>query len=255
MRNIKLTIEYNGSGFSGWQVQPSERTVQGEIVKGISELAGRGVKLTGAGRTDAGVHAVGQVANFHIESGHSSKTIKKALNALLPSDILIREAVEVPLSFNARYDAKGKIYNYIFILKKTALWRGFYLQEAGDLDINAMRHALSCVTGERDFTSFASSSDVKTTKCRMISASLNLQPPLLTISLKADRFLYNMVRTIAGTVLEIGRGKDYDISGIIDARDRSRAGPNLPPHALYLMEVIYDRQVQRTGGGNTGGNI
>jgi len=243
MRNIKLTIEYNGSGFSGWQVQPSKRTVQGKIVKVISKLAGHEVKITGAGRTDAGVHAVGQVANFHIKSDHSSSTIKSALNGHLPPDILIRDVEEVPLSFHSRYDARWKTYNYIFILKKTALWRGFYLQAAGDLNIDAMRNALSRITGEKDFASFASSSDVKTTNCRMISASLNLQPPLLTISLKADRFLYNMVRTIAGTVLEIGMGKDYDVDKIINARNRALAGPKLPPHALYLMEVVYDQQV------------
>ncbi|MCD6379511.1 tRNA pseudouridine(38-40) synthase TruA [bacterium] len=240
MRNIKLTIEYNGSGFYGWQAQPSERTVQGEIVKVVSKLAGHRVKVTGAGRTDAGVHAVGQVANFHIESDHSAGTIKKALNGLLPHDILIRDAVEAPLSFHARYDARSKTYNYIFILKKTALWRGFYLQVTENLDIDAMRYALSRITGERDFASFASASDVKTTNCRIISASLNLQQPLLTISLKANRFLYNMVRTIAGTILEIGKGRNYDVDEIINARDRSLAGPNLPPHALYLMEVAYD---------------
>jgi tRNA pseudouridine38-40 synthase len=240
MRNIKLTIEYNGSGFYGWQVQPSKRTVQGEIVKVVGELAGSRVKVTGAGRTDAGVHAVGQVANFHIESGHSAATIKKALNGHLPHDIIIRDAVEVPLSFNARHDARSKTYNYILILKKTALWKGFYLQVKRDLNIDTMRLALSRITGERDFASFASVSDVKTTNCRIISTSLRLQSPLLIISLKADRFLYNMVRTIAGTVLEIGKGRDYDVDKIIDARDRSLAGPNLPPHALYLMKVEYD---------------
>ena len=240
MRNIKLTIEYDGSGFSGWQIQPSQRTVQGEIVKVLSELAGYRIKVIGAGRTDAGVHAVGQVANYHINSNHSISTIKGALNGHLPTDIIIRDVEEMPLSFHSRYDARSKTYNYIFILKETALWRKFYLQVPGYLDIDAMRNALLRIAGERDFASFASSSNVKTTECRIISASLMSQPPLLTLSLKADRFLYNMVRTIAGTVLEIGKGKDFDVGKIIDARDRSLAGPNLPPYALYLMEVAYD---------------
>lgn len=240
MRNIKLTIEYDGSAFSGWQIQPSGRTVQGEIESAVTKLTGSPVKVIGAGRTDAGVHAVGQAANFHIESDHSPATIKRALNNILPSDILIRNTREVPLSFHSRYDAKHKTYNYIFITKKTALWRKSYLRVRENLDIDAMSRALSRIKGKRDFASFASSSGVKTTECRIISADLRQRDPLLIISLKADRFLYNMVRTVAGTVLEAGRGKDYDIDEIIAARDRSRAGPNLPPHALYLIEVEYD---------------
>ncbi len=240
MRNIKLTIEYDGSAFSGWQIQPSARTVQGEIERAVTKLTGSAVRVTGAGRTDAGVHAAGQAANFHTESDHSAATIKRALNNILPSDILIRDTREVPLSFHSRYDAKYKTYNYIFITKKTALWRRSYLQVREGLDIDAMSRALSRIKGKKDFASFASSSGVKTTECRIISAELKRRDPLLIISLTADRFLYNMVRTIAGTVLEAGRGKDYDIDGIIAARDRSRAGPNLPPYALYLIEVGYD---------------
>lgn len=240
MRNIKLTIEYDGTDFRGWQVQPGQRTVQGEIEKAVSTITGEHSRVTGAGRTDAGVHAAGQVASVVMNTSHPVKVIRKALNGNLPADIMIRSAEEVQPQFNARYDAYSRTYNYIFILRNTALWRRYFFPATCDLDMEAMKSAASEVIGERDFSSFAKSSNINDTRCRIISCSFFRQSPFLILSVKADRFLYNMVRALAGTLFEIGRGKDHSIPEIIEARDRSAAGSNLPPRALYLMEVKYE---------------
>ena len=239
MRNLKLTIEYDGGDFSGWQVQTDRRTLQGELLRVFAELAEGEVKIIGAGRTDAGVHAVGQVASVRLETGHSLDVIKKAVNAKLPGTILVRKVEEADLSFHARYDAKSRSYNYIFIRKPTALWKKYYHYTGGPVDVDAMRKAVKDLYGYDDFSSFATTGDTRSTWCRVTRAELLENEPLMTISLKADRFLYNMVRTIAGTVLEIGRGKDLNIRDIIEARDRRAAGPVLSPSALYFMEVEY----------------
>ncbi|MBN2183883.1 MAG: tRNA pseudouridine(38-40) synthase TruA [Candidatus Krumholzibacteriota bacterium] len=239
MRNLKLTIEYDGGDFSGWQVQTDRRTIQGELLRVFAELADGEVKIIGAGRTDAGVHAVGQVANVLLSTDHGLDVIRKAVNAKLPDTILVRQAEEADLSFHARYDAKSRSYRYIFITKPTALWKKYYHYTRGPVDIDAMRKAVKELQGYHDFTSFATVGDARSSWCRVMRAELLENGPLLTISLKADRFLYNMVRTIAGTVLEIGRGKDLNIRQVIEARDRRAAGPVLSPSALYFMEVEY----------------
>ena len=239
MRNLRLTIEYDGNDFHGWQVQTGKKTLQGELYRVFGELAGGDIKIIGAGRTDAGVHAVGQVANVRLETPHSVDIIRKAINAKLPGSILVRKVEEAALTFHARYYAKSRSYRYIFIRKPTALWNKYYHYYGGSLDIPAMRAALGELRGKKDFASFATSGDNKSTLCTMMRAELLENDPLLTISLKADRFLYNMVRTIAGTILEIGRGKQLDIKKILEERDRRAAGPTLPPHALYFMKVEY----------------
>ncbi len=239
MRNIKITIEYDGASFSGWQVQPGRRTVQGELIKAASKFSRGGVKVVGAGRTDAGVHAVGQVANFLTDCDYSLQTIRNALNGNLPPDILVRKTEDASLIFNARFDAYSKTYSYIFIRRKTALWSTRFLPVPKGLDADAMRMAAGQLTGERDFSSFSSTSKAKSGRCRIISASIHQQPPLIFFSVTADRFLYNMVRAMAGTLLEIGKGKSLDLKGIIESADRSAAGPTLPPHALYLLKVRY----------------
>jgi len=239
-RNFKLTIEYDGSDFHGWQVQPDCRTVQGELIKAVEELSTGSVKVVGAGRTDAGVHAVGQVANIALETGLDARTVMRALNAKLPHDVLIRGIEEVPLSFNARFDARSRTYHYLFLRKRTALWRNRFLEVPYELDLHAMRSALLEVIGEKDFTSFASREEAsKNKKCHVMRAELVESGPVITLSITADHFLHKMVRTIAGTLLEIGRGRALDMAAVIAARDRSAAGPTLPPHALYFVMVEY----------------
>ena len=239
MRNFKLTIEYDGTDFHGWQVQPDVRTVQGEIISALGEL-GSGVSVTGAGRTDAGVHASGQVANARLETRHEAATLVKALNAKLPRDVSIREVEEAPLSFNARFDARSRTYRYIITRHPTALWRRHFHYYGGELDVGAMRKAVRAMLGEHDFSSFSSSADTSRTKlCRVMSAGLSEAPPLLSFEITADHFLHTMVRSIAGTLLEIGAGKPWDVREIMERRDRGAAGPTLPPHGLYLVGVRY----------------
>jgi tRNA pseudouridine38-40 synthase len=209
-------------------------------MQALGELGGGEVKVVGAGRTDAGVHATGQVASALIDTDLSADVLCNALNARLPLDVHIRRSEEVPIAFNARFDAKKRTYQYYFIRRPTALWRGRFYHIRGDFDTGAMRKALHALLGDQDFTSFALSADTdKTNLCNIMQAELNDVPPILTLTITADRFLHNMVRAIAGTILEIGRGKSLEINEVIAARDRSAAGPNLPPHALYLVRVAY----------------
>lgn len=241
MRNFKLTIEYDGTDFHGWQVQPDVRTVQGEIIEALGDL-GSGISVTGAGRTDAGVHASGQVANALLETRHDAPTIRRALNAKLPRDVSIREIEEVPLSFNARFDARSRTYRYIVTTRRSPLWRRYFHHHGGGLDVGAMRRAVRELIGEHDFSTFCSSADSSTTKiCRIMRAELSEAPPLLSFDITADHFLHTMVRSIAGTLIEIGAGKPWDMKEIVEQRERRAAGPTLPPNGLYLVRVRYDR--------------
>jgi len=240
MSNFKLILEYDGTGFHGWQIQPDLRTVQGELRRAIEETTGERTTVTGAGRTDAGVHAVAQVASFASGTRLAPDVLLGALNARLPKDVRVRRLEEAPPRFNARHDAKSRTFHYILIRRPTALWRNYYYLVTAGLDIAAMRGALGELRGERDFTTFATSQDDSPVKvCRVIRAELVESPPLVTFAVTADHFLHHMMRSIAGTVLEIGRGKPWSMSGIIAARDSSRSGATLPPYALYLMHVGY----------------
>ena len=240
MRNFKLILEYDGTKFHGWQIQPDRRTVQGDLRRAIEETTGESTTVTGAGRTDAGVHAVAQVASFTSGTHLGPAVLRRALNARLPEDVRIKRLEEAPPRFNARYDAKSRTYHYIFIRRPTALWRNYYYLVTAELDIAAMRGALGELRGERDFTTFVSSQDDSSVKrCRVIRSELVEAPPLVTLAVTADHFLHHMMRSVAGTVLEIGRGKPWSMSGIIAARDSSRSGATLPPYALYLMHVEY----------------
>lgn len=240
MRNFKLTIEYDGSGFSGWQIQPGRRTVQGELAATLAPLGRGGLKIIGAGRTDAGVHAAGQVANVLLDTGHAAATILRALGGALPRDILVRGVEEVPLSFHARFDARDRRYHYVFIARPTALWRGRFHRAPGDLDTGAMRRALAALRGRHDFSPLsAAAGERRSGFCTLSAAELIEAPPLVILSLTADRFLHKMVRIIAGTVLRAGRGEDARVAAILASGDRAAAGPALPAHALYLMEVRY----------------
>lgn len=239
MRNIKLTIEYDGYGFRGWQVQPGERTVQGEMEKAVRRIAGEFSRVTAAGRTDTGVHAVGQVANVLMNTGYPPAVLKKAFNGNLPRDVRVRKVEEARPGFSARYDAWSRTYHYIFFRRETALWRRYFFPVSCNLDLDAMGEGARELVGKKDFSSFATSAGGNDNICRVVSCSILPQPPLLTISITADRFLYNMVRALAGTLLNIGRGKGARMKEILAERDRRAAGSTLPPYALYLMEVRY----------------
>ena len=240
MRNFKMTIEYDGTDFSGWQIQPNQRTVQGELYSALERLGDEETLVTGAGRTDAGVHATGQVANVRIDTRLSTGELMKAVNASLPGDVLIKGVLEVPLSFNARFHARSRSYRYIFIRRRSAVWRRYFYLYDGPIDVASMQREAASLAGERDFSSFCSSADMsKFKRCRVIDVGVIDTPPLLTFHITADHFLHNMVRALAGTLLEIGKGKPLNLKEILEAGDRTAAGPTLPPHGLYLVEVRY----------------
>ncbi|HHW48532.1 MAG TPA: tRNA pseudouridine(38-40) synthase TruA [Clostridiaceae bacterium] len=257
MRNIKLTIEYDGTNYSGWQSQKNAVAVQNEIQKAINKLTGENCLLIGAGRTDAGVHALGQVANFRTSSKIPADKFSYALNSLLPDDIVIKKSEEVSLDFHAQYSAKGKKYMYLIYNsnRPSALLRERAYFVPQKLDVDAMKKAAECFLGTHDFSAFRATGGSAKTSVRtitnvsldvchnMLDACNNLGScnNLIKFEIEGNGFLYNMVRIIAGTLVEIGIGKlPWDsVPGIIESRDRKRAGRTAPPHGLYLVEVRY----------------
>lgn len=245
MRNIKLTIEYDGKNFAGWQTQPGKESIQGEIEKAISEITGEQVEIIGSGRTDAGVHAYGQVANFHTNSQIEISKIPYAINAKLKKSIVIKKAEEVPEEFHSRYNVKEKTYQYRINNDEfpSALDRYREFHVPYQLNIDSMEKALAYFKGEHDFKAFMSSggNKKKTTVRKLTKCKLLKKDGRIIIELTGNGFLYNMVRIICGTVVDVGLGKIniLDIPSIIESKDRKLAGKTLPPHGLYLKEVKY----------------
>lgn len=244
MTNVKLTIEYNGKNYKGWQKQPTEITVQDVIEKAIYKITREKVNLNGSGRTDGGVHASGQVANFYTNSNMCGSRFKYALNTVLPKDIAIVESEEVKKCFHARYDAKGKRYKYIIYNDKTRspLCDDFSYHVSYDLDINNMTENAKKLIGTYDFTSFASNKTNKENKVRTIyDIKLEQKDKKIEIIYTGNGFLYNMVRVITGTLIDIERGKiKVDILDVLKAKDRTKAGITAPSCGLYLEEVYYN---------------
>jgi len=244
-RNFKLVIEYDGTGLAGWQRQPNHPTVQGHIEAAFSRLTGQKVSVVGAGRTDAGVHSRGQTAHFKAKTRLSPAELLRGANALLPRQIAILSLKEVPLDFNARYQALSKIYDYDLYLSpvRSTLNRRYAWHIPAELDLTSMKLALESLLGEHDFASFQSTgSSVKSTGRRMLEAGLTAKPDgLVRITLEGDGFLRHMVRAIVGTLVEVGRGRisPQEFEEILNAKDRSLAGVTAPAHGLCLREVKY----------------
>jgi tRNA pseudouridine38-40 synthase len=242
VRNMRLVLEYDGTEFCGWQKQPKVRTVEGDLLGALTCLTGHETEIIAAARTDSGVHALGQVLNFSSLSPLGPDEIAHALNAALAPDIRIIGASEVPLAFNARYDAKWRRYRYIVSSKPTAVWRRHRWHVRWQLDGGAMREAAAAVVGEHDFSAFTSKDEERSPYIRMDEVTVEeIEPDVVAIQLRANRFLRKMVRTLVGTFVEIGRGRmqpqaAYDI---LSSRDGKLAGPCAPPHGLYLVEVAY----------------
>ncbi|MEW5894505.1 MAG: tRNA pseudouridine(38-40) synthase TruA [Candidatus Omnitrophota bacterium] len=249
MRNIKLTIEYDGTDFNGWQVQAkTQRTVQGEIEKALNIILKKKTRIYGSGRTDSGVHAFGQVAHFKTSSPMPCEVLNRALNANLPPDIIIHDVTDVPLNFHAQYNAKKKTYCYTILNRvcPCAINRRFCTHIPCRLNFTAMRHASKQLLGEHDFKSFAASNPAKrgkkeSTVRRVSQIHLKKKGDYLTIEIEANGFLYKMVRNIVGTLILIGTGKlaKDSIARILEERDRSFAGETAPALGLCLMEVKY----------------
>ena len=247
MKNIKLTVSYDGSRYHGWQRQKNALTVQQVLEEKISLMVGSSVTIIGAGRTDAGVHAVAQVCNFFHNSGIKEEDMIKWLNAILPDDIFIKDAAEVPESFHSRYSAVAKTYNYMILNRREPdLFQRNYLWHIKKiLDIDSMKYCLAAIEGSFDFSSFmASGSEQQNNAVRtMFMAKLNLcNHGIINITFKANGFLRHMVRNIVGTVVEVGLEKRSaaEFMDIITAKDRKAAGKTAPAQGLFLMEVEYN---------------
>ena len=242
LRNIKLEIEYDGTDFYGWQVQPKLRTVQGEIQDRLSTILGHKVNLIGAGRTDVGVHALGQVANFKTENLLDTESILRGLNGLLPDDIVINRVEEVELDFNARYSAKSRVYKYRVYLGRTAILRRYIWEVLYSLHLENILKATEEICGKHDFSSFCVTETTKENNiCKVTSATWKKSENELIFVIEADRFLHTMVRSLVGTLIEVGRGylSVSDFVDIMKAKDRRKGGPTAPACGLYLVEVKY----------------
>ena len=242
LRNIKLKIEYDGTDFCGWQVQPDLRTVQGEIENGLNAILKQKVSLIGAGRTDVGVHALGQVANFKTESELELEEIQKALNGFLPDDIAIKKTEEVDLDFNSRYSAKSRTYHYRVCLSKTALFRRYVWEVSYSVNLEMLIQATHEIQGEHDFTSFCVAESIKENNlCKIKQVFWERSGNELIFKIEADRFLHTMVRSLVGTLIEVARGyfSVSDFIGIMATKNRKKAGPTAPARGLCLVEVKY----------------
>ncbi len=244
LRNIKLTISYDGVDYHGWQFQPGQRTIQEELEKAVSNLVGFHVRIKAASRTDAGVSALGQVVNFKIDSPIPTERLAQAITQRLPRDIEVTEAIEVDDSFEPSASAKSKLYRYTIFTgkKRNVLQSRNCWNRPGRLDIEAMERAAKLLIGTNDFKSFAAAADKRESSIRtVIQCQVTQEDKWIYINIEADRFLYNMVRNIVGTLVEIGRGRWQveKINEIIKARDRTAAGPIAPAEGLCLMWIKY----------------
>lgn len=242
MRNIKVVLEYDGTNFVGWQSQTNGRSVQDEITKVLDQILQEPITLIGAGRTDAGVHARGQVANFKTSSPLGVSSILAALNGTLPEDIYVHAAEEVDEKFHARYDAKERVYKYYISLKPTAIGRQYHWYVKYDLDVNVMNEIARQIVGEHDFESFAKSESlVPHYRCTVFRSEWTKASSLLIYEIRANRFLHGMVRALVGTMVDIGRGymPASAFAEIMAAKDRRKAGMAVPACGLFLEEVLY----------------
>ncbi|HLP17520.1 MAG TPA: tRNA pseudouridine(38-40) synthase TruA [Bacteroidota bacterium] len=243
MPNIKLTIEYDGTDFAGWQRQKNGRSVQEEIERALAQITQKSVTLVGAGRTDAGVHARGQTANFKTDSQLSPLDYFRALNGLLPDDIAVTEAVEVGDDFSARYSAVSRAYKYTILRRPSALMRRYSWQLSYDFNINLMREAASVIRSTSDFQAFCKvEAEVDHYRCRIDEAEWHEEEDgTLILSIRANRFLHGMVRALVGTMVDVGRGYTTigDFCWIIESKDRRHAGQAAPPQGLCLISVHY----------------
>ena len=244
MRNIKLTIEYDGTGYHGWQIQPNVETIQGTIEGKLAQITGETVRLVASGRTDAGVHATGQVAHFKTHSSLNVLSFLKGLNSLLPEDIRVKDVEEVEEAFHARFSAKGKVYEYrIFIGEvRSPFHRHFSWFVPGKLDLASMREAAMKLKGSHDFSSFCSTGSDHLSHIREIyTIDVGIRRDLIIIGVEANAFLKQMVRNIVGTLVEVGRRKltPSQFGDILEARDRRRAGIAAPAQGLFLVRVNY----------------
>jgi len=246
MRQIKLVIEYDGTSLCGWQRQPNGPTVQQHIEEALAKLLQHDVRVTGASRTDAGVHARGQVASFQTERPIELHGIRRGLNSMLPESIAIREVTEVPLDFHPRFSATGKHYRYLIYrgADRSPRWRERAWHHPVELAVAPMRAAATSLLGEHDFAAFRAVGCAAKTTVRTITSIdvTEAADDVLILDVRGNAFLRNMVRILVGTLSEVGRGyrESAQVAKILASRDRSLAGMTAPAHGLELIEVRYD---------------
>jgi tRNA pseudouridine38-40 synthase len=244
-KNIKLVIAYDGTGYFGWQRQLDQPTIQGAIEEKIGLMVGRSVTLIGSGRTDAGVHALNQVANFRVSTTLTPPVFFKGLNSLLPESIVIKQVEYAAPGFHARYDAKSKVYEYRIYNEnfRSPFLRHYAWHIARPLDIEPMKDCLEIIMGTHDFSAFCSAGDGQINAVRtMIGATLNIQEGnFLVLEFEANGFLRHMVRTIVGTIAKAGLGEIsvQEFQEILESKDRQQAEAKAPPGGLYLKKVRY----------------
>ncbi len=250
MNNFAVKITYDGTDYCGWQLQPNGISIEEKLVSAIKSVTGDTVNVYGSGRTDSGVHALAQVANFKCDFAHGENKLVAALNANLPDSIRITKAAVMPDDFNARFCAVAK--TYVYCIFNSSIFSPFYLNRAYHykfpLDLDKMNEACDILKGQHDFSAFmASGSSVKTTVRTLYELKAEKCGDMLTITASANGFLYNMVRILAGTLLYAGNGKMSlnDIKTVLDSRLRANGGaPTLPARGLYLKEVYYPKEYE-----------
>ena len=244
MQNLKLILEYDGTAYHGWQVQPGLPTIQGVLQEMAKRISGEEVRITGAGRTDAGVHALGQVANFRTRKEVTPDRWQRAFNGLLPADIVVRCVEIVPVEFEARRSAKDKTYRYTILNAPhpSALERHCLLHISDPLDVTRMAEAAATLVGEHDFSAFrAADGNVHHSVRQIYEARFVTEESRLHFVVRGNGFLKHMIRIVVGTLLDVGRGKlGLDrFRDILHSRDRQQAGKTAPSHGLCLMQVDY----------------
>ncbi|MDR3633567.1 MAG: tRNA pseudouridine(38-40) synthase TruA [Isosphaeraceae bacterium] len=245
MRNIKLELSYDGTDFHGWQRQPDHRTVQQVLEEALGRLTGREPSTNASGRTDAGVHALGQVVHFYTASRHAPEVFVKALNAMLPPDVRVKRAWEVPQAFHATLDARAKLYRYVIDNSPIAdpMQRRYSYHVYQRLDADLMHRAAQALRGRHDFHSFETHWPNRTSSVRTIThIAVARTGDSVSVEVEADGFLYNMVRAITGTLLLVGSGRwpESRVAEALTAEDRREAGPTAPPQGLFLVRVRYE---------------
>jgi tRNA pseudouridine38-40 synthase len=245
-KNFKITIEYDGSRYHGWQRQKNDRSIQAEIETALNKMTSCKVTLIGSGRTDAGVHAAGQVANFSCDTRLKPDAFFKGLNSLLPDDIIIKDCQAVGPDFHARYNARSKVYHYQILNRAvpSAIGRQYVWFVRKKLDRQRMRAAIACLVGRHDFKAFEGTGSPRQDTIRRIFGVdlIESEEDLLIFQIEAEGFLRYMVRNIVGTLVDVGLGKTTpaEFKDILDSRDRSLAGATAPAQGLTLVKVIYE---------------
>ena len=245
MLTVKLVLEYDGTCYAGWQRQPDHPTIQEAIERAIHQVSQATVSVIGAGRTDYGVHTLGQVASFRTDRDWPASTWMRALNAVLPKDIAVRSSAFMDTRFHAQHDARGKLYTYRILHRpaRPTVDRAFVWHIYRPLNEAAMQQAASTLIGSQDFSSFEGSlTDNTNPICHLQRFAIIRHDDQILIEAYADRFLKHMVRAMVGTVVDVGLGKRTpdSLTEVLRARDRSAAGQTAPPHGLCLMRVDYD---------------